>query len=122
MTSRSKHNTPRIVPFLPAGSVVDVPAQFANYVCTEYGIVNLRGLNGYERASALISIAHPDDREWLEQEAKKHGLLPPKFPVNFLPEEGGNRRYPSYSERHNYKMPMGSAVWGYDWDPIQSGK
>ena len=35
----------------------------ANYVCTEYGIVNLRGLNGYERATALISIAHPDDRE-----------------------------------------------------------
>ncbi len=122
MTSRSKHNTPRIVPFLPAGTVVDVPAQMANYVCTEYGIVNLRGLNGYERASALISIAHPDDRPWLEEEAKKHGLLPPKFPVNFLAKEGVSRRYPSYSDRRKYKIPMGSAVWGSDWDPIQSGK
>ena len=122
MTSRSKHNTSRIVPFLPQGTVVDVPAQFAQYVCTEYGIVNLRGLNGYERASALISIAHPDDRPWLEKEARENGLIPPKFSVNFHPEEGGNRRYPSYEERRHYKMPMGSALWGYDWDPFQSGK
>ena len=53
MTSRSKHGTSRIVPFLPEGSSVDVPAQLANYVCTEYGIVNLRGLSGYERASRV---------------------------------------------------------------------
>jgi len=125
MTSRSKHGTSRIVPFLPEGSTVDVPAQFANYVCTEYGIVNLRGLSGYERAAALISIAHPDDREWLEREAREHGLLPPKFPVSMLPAEGGSegRRYPSYDERRKYKIPMGSAVWGYDWDEgFQSGK
>ncbi len=122
MTSRSKHNTPRIVPFLPSGTVVDVPAQLAQYVCTEYGIVNLRGLNGYERAAALISIAHPDDREWLTREARENGLLPPQFPVDFLPAEGGTRRYPSYEDRRRYKMPMGGALWGYDWDPIQSGK
>jgi acyl-CoA hydrolase len=122
MTSRSKHNTPRIVPFLPEGSSVDVPAQFTQYVCTEYGIVNLRGLNGYERAAALISIAHPDDRPALEKAARENGLIPPKFPANFLPAEGGARRYPSYEERRNYKLPMGGAIWGYDWDPIQSGK
>lgn len=75
MTSRSKHGrTSRIVPFLPEGASVDVPAQFATYVCTEYGIVNLRGLSGYERASALISIAHPDDHEWLERAARESGL------------------------------------------------
>ena len=122
MTSRSKHNTPRIVPFLPEGSAVDVPAQFAHYVCTEYGIVNLRGLSGYERAAALISIAHPDDREGLERAAREHGLLPPRFPADFLPVEGKTRRYPSYQDRRNYKIPMGSALWGYDWDPFQSGK
>ena len=71
MTARSKHGTSRIVPFLPEGSSVDVPAQLSQYVCTEFGIVNLRGLSGYERASALISIAHPDDREWLEKEARR---------------------------------------------------
>ncbi|HPC04978.1 MAG TPA: acetyl-CoA hydrolase/transferase C-terminal domain-containing protein [Syntrophales bacterium] len=122
MTSRSKHGTSRIVPFLPEGSSVDVPAQLANYVCTEYGIVNLRGLNGYERASALISIAHPDDRDWLEKEAKANGLLPPKFPVPMLPKEGGARRYPSHEERKNYKVPFHSDYWGYDWDPYQCGK
>jgi acyl-CoA hydrolase len=124
MTSRSKHGTPRIVPFLPQGSSVDVPAQLAHYVCTEYGIVNLRGLAGYERASALISIAHPDDREWLEQEARKNGLLPPKFPVSMDPaaEHRTIRRYPTYDERRNYKIPLNSEVWGFDWDPYQSGK
>ena len=94
MTARSKHGTSRIVPFLPEGSTVDVPAQLSNYICTEYGIVNLRGLSGYERASALISIAHPDDREWLESEARKHGLLAPKFPVSMLPGEGGDEDIP----------------------------
>ncbi len=123
MTSRSKHGTPRVVPFLPEGSAVDVPAQFVNYVCTEFGMVNLRGLNGYERAAALISVAHPDDREWLTKQAHENGLLPPKFPVSMLPAEGGNRRYPTPAERKNYKIPMGSAVWGYDWESeIQSGK
>ena len=122
MTARSKHGTSRIVPFLPEGSSVDVPAQFANYVCTEFGIVNLRGLAGYERAAALISIAHPDDREWLEKEARANGLLAPKFPVSMLPKEGGARRYPSYADRRNYKLPLGSEIWGFDWDPYQSGK
>ena len=122
MTSRSKHGTSRIVPFLPEGSTVDVPAQFSQYICTEYGIVNLRGLSGYERAEALISIAHPDDREWLEREARTHGLLAPKFPVSMLPKEGETRRYPSYDDRRNYKVPMNSDFWGFDWDPYQNGK
>jgi acyl-CoA hydrolase len=116
MTARSKHGTSRIVPFLPEGSSVDVPAQLTNYVCTEYGIVNLRGLSGYERAAALISIAHPDDREMLEKAAKENGLLPPKFPVSMLPVEGKTRRYPSYSDRRNYKMAFHGELSGFDWD------
>ena len=116
MTARSKHGTSRIVPFLPEGSSVDVPAQLTNYVCTEYGIVNLRGLSGYERAAALISIAHPDDREMLERAAKENGLLPPKFPVSMLPAEGKTRRYPSYSDRRNYKMGLHGEISGFDWD------
>jgi acyl-CoA hydrolase len=122
MTSRSKHGTSRIVPFLPEGSSVDVPAQLSQYVCTEYGIVNLRGLNGYERAAALISIAHPEDRAWLEKEAKENGLLAPKFPVNMMAVEGKSRRYPSYDERRNYKLPLHGEVSGFDWDPYQSAK
>jgi acyl-CoA hydrolase len=123
MTTRSRLGTSRIVPFLPEGSSVDVPAQFSNYICTEYGIVNLRGLNGYERAAALISIAHPDDREWLEKEARENGLLAPKFPVSMMPVEGKTRRYPSYSDRRKYKIPYHGEIWGYDWeDGYQSGK
>lgn len=122
MTSKSKHGTSRIVPFLPEGSSVDIPAQLTNYVCTEYGMVNLRGLIGYERAEALISIAHPDDREWLEQEAKKYGLLAPKFPVSMKVVEGKTRRYPSYDERRNYKVPFNSDSLGFDWNSYQNGK
>ncbi len=122
MASRSKHGTSRIVPFLPEGSTVDVPAQFSQYICTEYGMVNLRGLSGYERAASLISIAHPDDREWLEREARKHGLMAPHFPVSMRSKEGEARRYPSYEDRRNYKVPMNSDFWGFDWDPYQNGK
>ncbi len=121
-TTRSKHGTSRIVPFLPEGCSVDVPAQFVSHVCTEYGIVNLRGLNGYERAAAIISIAHPEDREWLTKAAYEHGLLPPRFPVSMLPREGGARRYPAAAERRNYKIPVNSDFYGFDWDPFMSGK
>ena len=38
------------------------------------------------------------------------------------PEEGGGRRYPSYDDRRNYKLPLHSEIWGFDWDPFQSGK
>ncbi len=122
MTARSKHGTSRIVPFLPEGSSVDVPAQLSQYICTEYGIVNLRGLNGYERATALISIAHPDDREWLTKEAKENGLLAPKFGVNMMAVEGKTRRYPSYDERRSYKLPLHGEISGFDWDPYMSAK
>ena len=124
-TSRSKHGTPRIVPQLPPGSVVDVPAQLTSWVCTEFGIVNLRGLNGYERAEALISVAHPDDREMLREEARRLHLLAPNFPVSMKAEEGGARRYPDYmKERRNYKIPYTSRLWGHDYidGEITSGK
>ncbi|OGP69602.1 MAG: hypothetical protein A2Z73_03085 [Deltaproteobacteria bacterium RBG_13_60_28] len=42
MTARSKHGTSRIVPFLPEGCAVDVPAQLANYVCTDSRAVKAR--------------------------------------------------------------------------------
>lgn len=40
------------------------------YVATEYGMVNLRGKSTRERAELLISIAHPDFRDQLMQQAK----------------------------------------------------
>ena len=37
----------------------------------EYGMVNLKGLSTWERAEALIGIAHPDFREELVQSAQQ---------------------------------------------------
>jgi len=122
ITSRNKHSTSRIVPQLPLGCVVDVPAQATSWVATEYGMVCLRGLTGYERAKALISIAHPDDREHLEKEAYRLNLTPKKFPVPMWPPE--KRRYPDFlKERKDWKMPYNSTIWGYDFtDDGWSGK
>jgi acyl-CoA hydrolase len=46
------------------------------YVVTEYGMVNLKGKSVPERARALIALAHPDDREGLEKQARENGVLP----------------------------------------------
>ncbi len=45
-----------------------------DYVVTEYGIAWLRGANVAQRAEALISIAHPDFREELREQAEKYGI------------------------------------------------
>lgn len=46
-----------------------------HFVVTEYGAVNLLGKSFQDRAMALISIAHPDFRAELFQEAKEMGLI-----------------------------------------------
>lgn len=66
----------RIVLSLTQGNVVTTPRTDTMYVVTEYGLVNLKGKSLAERATALISIAHPDFREELEREARRVGLIP----------------------------------------------
>ncbi len=50
-----------------------VPDTRANihYLVTEYGKVNLKGLSTWEKAEAIISVAHPNFREQLIAEAEK---------------------------------------------------
>lgn len=60
----------RIVPQHPEGAIVSVPRTYLNYVVTEYGAVDLLGKSQRERAELLISIAHPDFRDELQQAAK----------------------------------------------------
>lgn len=60
----------RITGRLTLGAAVTTPRSCVQYVATEYGIVNLRGRNGWERSDLLISIAHPEFRQQLIQEAE----------------------------------------------------
>ncbi|MGD8958659.1 MAG: GNAT family N-acetyltransferase [Desulfobacteraceae bacterium] len=64
----------RIVPQLQELAVV-MPRGDVHHVVTEYGAVNLFGKSLQERAMAMISIAHPDDRDALFREAQRQGLL-----------------------------------------------
>ena len=61
----------RIRPTLAEGSVVTDARTNVHWFVTEYGKVNLKGLSTWQRAEALISVAHPDFRDWLIEEAKK---------------------------------------------------
>ncbi len=61
----------RICPTLRKGTIVTVPRAIVHYVATEYGIVNMKGKSTWERAEALISIAHPRFRDELIKEAQE---------------------------------------------------
>lgn len=61
----------RIVPNLSRGSVVTVPRSMVQYVVTENGIVQLKGKSTWQRAEALISIAHPHFQDELIKEAQE---------------------------------------------------
>jgi len=59
----------RIRPNITPGSVVTVPRSLTHYVVTEYGTAQLKGKSTWQRAEALIDIAHPDFRDELIREA-----------------------------------------------------
>ena len=61
----------RIVPTLTQGSIATDPRSCVHYIVTEYGMVNMKGLSTWERAEAIINIAHPDFREQLIADAEK---------------------------------------------------
>ena len=65
----------KIVPYFAPGTPVTTPRSDIQYVATEFGCVNLKPLNMADRARAMISIAHPDFREELTEQAKKVGLI-----------------------------------------------
>jgi acyl-CoA hydrolase len=61
----------RIVPTLPEGAIATDPRTATHYVVTEFGMANMKGKATWQRAEALINIAHPDLREELIKEAEK---------------------------------------------------
>lgn len=64
-----------IMPALELGDIVTVPAADVCYIVTEFGAVNLKGRATWERAKLLISIAHPDFRDELEEAARKANFI-----------------------------------------------
>ena len=84
----------RIVPFLREGSGVTLTRGDVHYVVTEFGIAYLHGKNIRERAMDLISIAHPNFREWLIGEARRLNLI--YKDQAFVPGAGGE--YPEKLE------------------------
>lgn len=67
MPSTTSKGMSRIVPFLKEGAGVVTTRGHVHWVATEYGIVNLFGMNLKQRGKALVSIAHPDHREMLDK-------------------------------------------------------
>jgi acyl-CoA hydrolase len=66
--STTKKGESRIVPYLKKGAGVVTTRGHIHWVVTEYGKVNLYGLNMEQRGKALISIAHPNHRDQLSKE------------------------------------------------------
>lgn len=63
----------KIVPKL--SGPVTTPRTDVQYVVTEYGVANLKGLDSSERAEKLISLAHPKFREELRKAAREQHLI-----------------------------------------------
>lgn len=63
-----------ILPALKQGYIVTTPRSCTHYVVTEFGAANLKGKSTWERAEALINIAHPDFQEDLIKKAEDAGI------------------------------------------------
>jgi len=99
-TSRDARGRSRFVTMLDPGSVVAVPDQLVTYVCTEYGIVNIQGCTDAEKATKIISIAHPDDRERLAKETvDKLGIKVNHWMFTSAPD----RRFPTPAQMKDHK-------------------
>lgn len=64
----------RIVPNFANGTVITDTRANTHYVVTEHGKINLKGMSTWQKAEALISIAHPDFREDLIRKAKEFNI------------------------------------------------
>lgn len=64
----------RIVPSLTPGAVVTTQKNTVDNVVTEHGIAELQGRTLRQRARALIAVAAPEHRDWLQREAEDMGL------------------------------------------------
>lgn len=74
--STAKNGTiSKIRAVLSPGTAVTISRNLVDTVITEFGVAELKGRTVPERALALISIAHPDFRDALVEDAKFYGLI-----------------------------------------------
>jgi acyl-CoA hydrolase len=71
MKSVTKNGESKIAACLKTGAGVVTSRAHMHYMVTEYGVANLFGKNLTQRAKALIQVAHPDHRAYLEKEVLK---------------------------------------------------
>ena len=64
----------RILPRFTEGDIITTPRTQAPAIVTEYGIAALPGKTTWQRAEALIGIAHPDFREELIRAAEEQKI------------------------------------------------
>ncbi len=64
----------KIVLNFAKGTPVTTPRSEVQYIATEYGCVNLKALRMRDRVRAMISLAHPDFRDELTEQAKAAGI------------------------------------------------
>lgn len=73
-TDKNGNLRSRIVPAFRPGTAVSVTRNMVHHIVTEYGIVQLKGKSTWERAEALIGIAHPSFRDELIDDAEKMNI------------------------------------------------
>lgn len=73
-TDKNGNLQSRIKPTLTPGAIVTVPRTVTEYIITEYGKAILKGKSTWERAEALIEVAHPQVRDDLIHEAEMAGI------------------------------------------------
>jgi len=64
----------RIIPTLTPGAIVTDPRSVAQYIVSEYGIFEMKGMSVWQRAEGLIKLAHPDFRDALVKDAERQGI------------------------------------------------
>ena len=101
-STAKKGTVSRITPMLEPGTGVVTSRGDVRYVVTEYGVADLWGKSVRQRASALISVAHPDFRGELVAAAKARHWVLPDHPVP-------RGRYPWADERQE-TLPKGERI------------
>ncbi len=69
LLATTRRDESRIVPLLKPGAGVVTTRAHVHFIVTEFGVADLYGKNLRQRARALIDVAHPDQRDNLEQAA-----------------------------------------------------